>query len=56
MEHDQEPPQPQTEPPPDDLPEDEPDGCGMVILKIVAGIIVLFFVAVALVFGVCLMA
>ncbi len=48
MEHDQEPTEDQT--------EDKRDGCGMVILKIIAGIVVLFIVAVALVFGVCLMA
>lgn len=48
MEHDQEPTEDQN--------EDEPDGCGIVILKVMAGIVVLFIVAVALVFGVCLMA
>lgn len=56
MEHDNEQPQDPTEMPQDEQQGDEPDGCGMVILKIIAGIIVLFIVAVALVFGVCLMA
>ncbi len=36
-------------------PGDNPGGCGSVILKLVAGAIVVFFVAVALVFGVCLL-
>ena len=51
MEHDQEPAESA-----EDQNEYEPDGCGTIILKVIAGIIVLFFVAVALVFGVCLMA
>ena len=56
MEHDQKPTHDQTESQSEDQPDHEPDGRGMTILKIVAGIIVLFLAAVALVFGVCLMA
>lgn len=39
--------------PPEGEPQDNPVGCGTVILKLIAGAVVLFVVAVALVFGVC---